>query len=88
MNKANKAARDAAYYAANKEKWRAYRKANKDKIAEYQRAYRKANKEKLAAQLRAWRATNKEKRLRGSAPGAAQELFSPGQAAIPRESAK
>ena len=33
---------------------RAYREANREKVAEYKRAYREANREKVAAQQRAY----------------------------------
>ena len=40
---------------------KAYREANKEKIAERQRAYQEANKEKLAEQRKAYREANKKK---------------------------
>ena len=60
-----KAAQQAAYREANKDKiaeyQAAYREANKDKIAEYQAAYYEANKDKIAAQQAAYREANREK---------------------------
>ena len=60
-----KAAQQAAYYEANKDKiaaqQAAYREANKDKIAEYQAAYYEANKDKIAAQQATYREANREK---------------------------
>ena len=44
-----------------KEKVKAYREANKEKIAEQYKAYREANKEKIAEQCKAYREANKEK---------------------------
>ena len=48
------AARQKAWYEANKDKvaarQKAYREANKDKVAAQQKAYREANKDKVAAQ--------------------------------------
>ena len=59
------AARQKAYYEANKDKiaaqQKAYREANKDKIAAQQKAYREANKDKLAAWQKAYREANKDK---------------------------
>ena len=40
---------------------KAYREANKDKIAEYQKAYREANREKLAEYQKAYYEANREK---------------------------
>lgn len=40
---------------------RAYRKANREKIAEYGRAYREANRKKIAERSRAYREANLEK---------------------------
>ena len=55
-----------AYRAANKERIaerkRTYREANKEKITAYKKAYREANKEKIAAYKRAYRAANKERK--------------------------
>ena len=39
---------------------KAYRKANKERLASYRKAYRKANKERLAAQNKAYQEANKE----------------------------
>lgn len=43
------------------ERQRAYKAANKEKIAEHHRAWRAANKERVADRLRAYRAANAEK---------------------------
>ena len=60
-----KAAQQAAYYEANREKIAAqkaaYREANREKIAAQQAAYREANREKIAAQQAAYREANREK---------------------------
>jgi hypothetical protein len=40
---------------------KAYREANKDKMAEWHKAYREANKEKIAEKKKAWCEANKEK---------------------------
>ncbi|MBR2697460.1 MAG: helix-turn-helix domain-containing protein, partial [Clostridia bacterium] len=54
-----------AYREANREKiaeaQRAYREANREKIAEAQRAYYEANREKIAEAQRAYREANREK---------------------------
>ena len=54
-----------AYRQANKEKIaeqnKAYRQANKEKIAEQDKAYKQANKEKIAERRKAYRKANKEK---------------------------
>jgi len=54
-----------AYRAANKEKVaqraKAYQQANKDKIAQRKKAYREANKEKFAKRDKAYRQANKDK---------------------------
>jgi phage host-nuclease inhibitor protein Gam len=54
-----------AYREANKEKIaecdKAYREANKEKIAECDKAYREANKEKIAERYKAYCEANKEK---------------------------
>ena len=54
-----------AYREANREKiadqQRAYREANREKIADQQRAYREANREKIADQKRAYYEANREK---------------------------
>ena len=48
-----------AYQAAAQQK--AYREANREKIAAQQKAYREANREKIAAQKKAYYETNREK---------------------------
>ena len=59
------AARQKAWYEANKDKVAALQKAwyeaNKDKVAARQKAYREANKDKVAAQKKAYREANKDK---------------------------
>lgn len=52
--------RDAAYYQAHREHYKAYRAANKDKLSAYLKEYNQANKEKLDAQRKAYREANKE----------------------------
>src|SRR3990172_564968 len=44
-----------------REQQRAYRKANKERLAEQQRAYYQANKERLAEKQRAYYQANKER---------------------------
>ena len=44
-----------------RKKRRAYREANREKIADQKRAYREANREKIADQQRAYREANREK---------------------------
>ena len=60
-----KAARNKAYYEANREKVaarnKAYREANREKVAAQQKAYREANREKVAAYQKAYREANREK---------------------------
>ena len=46
-----------------KDYMKAYREANKEKIAAQQKAYKEANREKIAAQQKAYREANKEKEL-------------------------
>ena len=41
--------------------YKAYREANREKIAEYQKAYREANREKIAERQKAHREANREK---------------------------
>ncbi len=53
--------RDAAYRAANKDRIAAYAAANKDRIAEYQAGWRAANKERHASYSAKWVAANKER---------------------------
>ena len=59
------AARQKAYYEANKDKVaaqkKAYREANKDKVAAQKKAWYEANKDKVAAQQKAWYEANKDK---------------------------
>ena len=59
------AAKNAAYYEANREKIAAqkaaYYEANREKIAAQKAAYREANREKIAAQQAAYREANREK---------------------------
>ena len=43
-----------------KEYLKAYREANKDKIAEQMKAYREANKDKIAEQMKAYREARKK----------------------------
>lgn len=47
------AARNRAYYEANREERKAYREANREHIAASNSAYREANREQIAAQKRA-----------------------------------
>lgn len=46
--------------AERKEYFKAYREANKDKIAERNKAYYEANKDKIAEQKKAYREANKK----------------------------
>ena len=59
------AAKQRAYYEANREeiaaKQRAYREANREEIAAKQRAYYEANREEWNAYLREYRRKRKEK---------------------------
>ena len=50
-----------AYYEANKEKLKARREANKEKIKEQQKAYREANKEKINEKQKAYGKAYREK---------------------------
>lgn len=49
-----------AYYEANKEKIRAYEKANKERKSANNKAWREANREKALVDQKAWREANKE----------------------------
>ena len=58
------AAKQRAYYEANRDeiaaKQRAYREANRDEIAAKQRAYYEANRDEIAAKQRAYREANRD----------------------------
>lgn len=56
-----KKARNAAYYAANAEKYKAHRVANKEKVRAYQKVWYAANTEKVRAQRAAFYAGNAER---------------------------
>jgi len=58
-----KLAAKRAHYASNRGKAKAYREANKEKIAAKERAWREANKEKLQAKRKAYYEANKEEFL-------------------------
>jgi hypothetical protein len=64
MNKVEKAAYNKAYKAANKDRLavttKAYKAANKDEIAAYQKAYKEANREEIAVKNKAYREANRE----------------------------
>ena len=59
------AAKQRAYYEANREeiaaKQRAYREANREELAAYQRAYREANREEIAKRRREKRCRERSK---------------------------
>ena len=61
------AARQKAYYEANREKVaaqkKAYREANREKVAAQQKAYREANREAYNAYMREYMRKRKDKRL-------------------------
>ena len=61
----SRAERDRAYREANRERIaefrRVYCEANREQIAEYQRAYREANRERIAEKQRAYREANRER---------------------------
>ena len=63
-SKEEKAARDKAYYEANKEKILArckdYRRTNRDKLRAYHKAYYKGNREKVKGYVKAYKEANKE----------------------------
>ena len=61
MTKEEIAAYQKAYREANKERIAAYYEANKEEIAAYQKAYRETNKERIAANNKAYYEANKEK---------------------------
>jgi len=56
-----KKAKKHAYYLANKDRIKAYRESNKEKIAEQKRKYREDNKEKIVKYNKEYRNNNKEK---------------------------
>ena len=60
-----KAARNKAYREANRDKiaaqQKAYREENRDKIAARKKAYREENREKVAARQKAYREANRDK---------------------------
>jgi len=64
QTKEERAAKQKAYYEANKEdisaKKKAYYEANKEKVKVYVKAYREANKETIATAKKAYREANKE----------------------------
>ncbi len=64
QTKEERAAKQKAYYEANKEdisaKKKAYYEANKEKVKAYVKAYREANKETIATAKKAYREANKE----------------------------
>ena len=66
------AAKNRAWYAANRDKVaaknRAYREANRDKIAAQKRAWYAANRDKVAAKNRAYREANRGKRAQKNPP--------------------
>ena len=63
-SKEEKAARDKAYYEANKEKilvrCKDYRRTNRDKLRAYKKAYYEGNREKVKGYVKAYREANKE----------------------------
>lgn len=59
--KSKQAAYQAAYYAANREKWAAYNAANREKKLAYSAAYRAANRNEIKARNAAYRAANSER---------------------------
>ena len=69
-----KAAQQAAYREANKDKiaaqQAAYYEANKDKIAAQQAAYREANREKYNAYMREYRRKRREAKKKAPSDGA------------------
>ena len=58
--KEKRAAYNKAYYEANKESFSGYYEANKERAVAWQRAYRKANKEKIAANVAKRRALKRK----------------------------
>lgn len=58
---------DASYGPAARQ--RAYYEANREEIAARRRAYREANREKIAAYQRAYREAKKQKKCRPGGPG-------------------
>jgi hypothetical protein len=60
-NKEKKAANNKAWREANKEKIAAYYEDNKERKASYHKAWREANKEKVAATKKAWAVANADK---------------------------
>ena len=63
QSKEERAAKQKAYYEANKERIAAYYEANKEKILARQKAYYEANKERMLDKDKKYREANKEKVL-------------------------
>ena len=66
------AAKNRAWYAANRDKvaaqYRAWYEANRDKVAAQKRAWYAANRDKVAAKNRAYREANRGKRAQKNPP--------------------